>query len=82
MGTWHPTEAELTESAGADERLLTLLGLRGQHPSAHPPQSEGTSGKARVQLRRPGKRGPARDSLEEVSGGETIHLSAEEQVAR
>ncbi len=75
------SEAELTESAGADERLLTLLGLRGQHPSAHPPQPEGTPRKAKVQLRRPGKRGPGRDSLEEVNGGETINLSGEEQVA-
>ena len=75
------SEAELAESAGADERLLTLLGLRGQRPSAKQPQPEDTSHKASTKLRRPGKRGPGRDSLEEVQGGETADVPGEEQVA-
>ncbi len=75
------SEAELTESAGADERLLTLLGLRGQRPSAKQPQPEDTPHKASTKLRRPGKRGPGRDSLEEVNGGETADVPGEEQVA-
>jgi hypothetical protein len=75
------SEAELTESAGADERLLTLLGLREQRPSAKQPQPEETPHKASTKLRRPGKRGPSRDSLEEVHGGETADVPGEEQVA-
>ncbi len=75
------SEAELTESAGADERLLTLLGLRGQRPSAKQPQPEDTPHKASTKLRRPGKRGPGRDSLEEVNGGKTADVPGEEQVA-
>ncbi len=75
------SEAELTESAGADERLLTLLGLRGQRPSVKQPQPEDAPHKASTKFRRPGKRGSGRDSLEEVHGGETADLPSEEQVA-
>jgi hypothetical protein len=75
------SEAELTESAGADERLLTLLGLRGQRPGVKQPHPEDTPHKASSKLRRPGKRGPGRDSLEEVNGGETADVPGEEQVA-
>ncbi|HEY6408799.1 MAG TPA: hypothetical protein VIY29_15165, partial [Ktedonobacteraceae bacterium] len=56
------SEAELTESDGADERLLTLLGLRGartaqqakartEEPSPNPKKPD-----------RPGKRSPGRDA--------------------
>ena len=72
------SEAELSESDGADERLLSLLGLRGSRSTESPvksvPSSQGRS--------RPGKRTPGRDSI----GGEidetTEELeSHEEQVA-
>lgn len=70
------SEAELTESAGADERLLTLLGLptsrsneKGEKQSSSP-QKRG----------RPGKRAPVRDAAGQE---ETLpeSLSHEEQAA-
>lgn len=72
------SEAELTEAEGADERLLTLLGLGGRQPSptkaeeppASPPKNQG----------RPGTRAPGRDTI-----GQEDHpcelLSKEEQAA-
>ncbi len=71
------SEAELAESDDADERLLTRLGLRGTrlpelqkdepHPTAKP--------------RRPGKRGPGRDSTGGADGEEVTIPSDEEQAA-
>ncbi len=75
------SEAELTESAGADERLLTLLGLRGQRPSAHSPQPEDPPHTARAQPRRPGKRGPGRDPIGEGKKDSTVPIPDEEQAA-
>jgi len=75
------SEAELTESAGADERLLTLLGLRGQRLSAHPPQPEETPHKAVAKLRRPGKRGSGRDPIGEEKKDKTVPIPDEEQAA-
>ncbi len=61
------SEAELTESDGADERLLTLLGLRGSRPA---PQSktktEEPSPKPKKQDR-PGKRSTGRDATGQES---------------
>lgn len=58
------SEAELTESEGADERLLTLLGLRGAQ--AKPSVSKVVDEEqvpARRSPGRPGKRAPGRDPL-------------------
>jgi len=74
------SEAELTESDGADERLLTLLGLRGsrtaqpakggtQEPSPKPKKPD-----------RPGKRSPGRDATgEELGKDPSEPLSGEEK---
>jgi hypothetical protein len=75
------SETELKESDGADERLLTLLGLRGQRPNAHLPQPEEPPTIAKAQPRRPGKRGPGRDPIGEGKQGNTISMPDEEQAA-
>jgi len=76
------SEAELTEHDGADERLLTLLGLRGKR-SIEPQkqQSEETSGQASTKLGEPGKRRPGRDSIGEMPETETANLPDEELAA-
>ena len=57
------SEAELTESDGADERLLTLLGLRGGRESSLPKSQEEEPGsKPKIQGRR-GTRAPGRDAI-------------------
>ena len=74
------SEAELTESDGADERLLTLLGLRGTHRLGPPkPKIDEPSPSGKKQ-NRPGKRSPDRDTAgpEEQPLGP---LSDEEQAA-
>lgn len=63
------SESELTESDGADERLLALLGLRGSHTTQSPKaKADETSPKKQD---RPGKRLPSRDATgqEEKSSG-------------
>ena len=72
------SEAELTEAEGADERLLTLLGLRGRQSSeteAEEPPSTSSKNQSR-----PGTRAPGRDSV-----GQEEHpcepFSNEEQAA-
>ena len=62
------SETELSESAGADERLLTLLGLRGQRPDASQRIQEEKQPLIPDPRGRPGKRGPVRDEI----GGATI----------
>jgi hypothetical protein len=57
------SEAELTESEGADERLLTLLGLRGgRMPQSPKTQAEEQGTKPKTQGRR-GTRAPGRDAI-------------------
>jgi len=76
------SEAELTEQDGADERLLTLLGLRGKRPTEpQKQQSEETSGQASTKLSEPGKRRPGRDSIGEMPETETANLPDEELAA-
>ncbi len=75
------SETELKESDGADERLLTLLGLRGQRPNAHLPQPEEPPTIAKAQPGRPGKRGPGRDPIGEGKQDNTISIPDEEQAA-
>jgi len=58
------SEAELAEFDGADERLLTLLGLRG--PAQKKP-TEATSRAARAKRGRTGKRDPQRDTIGEAN---------------
>jgi len=67
------SEAELAESDNADERLLTLLGLRGTRPPELQMEQQGPA----VRQRRPGKRGPGRDS----TGEEVTLPPGEEQAA-
>ena len=74
------SEAELTEADGADERLLTLLGLRGSR-KAQPSKAKTDELSASPKKQdRPGKRSPGRDATgqEEQPGAS---LSNEEKVA-
>ena len=61
------SETELTESVGADERLLTLLGLRGPQPKGVQKKQEEQKQRAPSEKQgRPGKRGPVRDEIGET----------------
>jgi type II secretory pathway predicted ATPase ExeA len=76
------SETELAESAGADERLLTLLGLRGPRSDAlQRTQAEEKPRSAYEQRGRPGKRGPVRDEMGEANEVRTATIPAEKQVA-
>jgi len=57
------SETELAESAGADERLLTLLGLRGPRSDTSQPMQEEKQPSSPHPQGRPGKRGPVRDEI-------------------
>ncbi len=74
------SEAELMESDGADERLLTLLGLRGSRTTMQSTTKTDESSPSPKKQDRPGKRSPGRDATgrEEQSGSA---LSDEEQAA-
>jgi AAA domain-containing protein len=61
------SETELAEEAGADERLLTLLGLRGPRPDASQRMQEEKPHTTPEPPGRPGKRGPVRDELGEAT---------------
>lgn len=76
------SEAELTESEGADERLLALLGLRGSQVSLSPktPEEEQRS-KPKIRGRR-GTRAPDRDAIGSTPDENTSEpLISEEQAA-
>jgi hypothetical protein len=73
------SEAELTESGGADERLLTLLGLRGSR-TAPQAQTEEPSPKPKPQDR-PGKRSPGRDVTGQESEENPSQPLADEEKA-
>ena len=75
------SEAELTESDGADERLLTLLGLRGSRTAQ--PAKERTEEPSPTPKKpgRPGKRSPGRDVTGQESDEDPSEpLSDEEKV--
>ncbi len=76
------SEAELTESEGADERLLTLLGLRGRRESQSSKTKEDKQGSNPQRQGRPGTRLPSRDATgakpDEVA---SVSLTNEEQAA-
>jgi hypothetical protein len=72
------SEAELAESDGADERLLTLLGLRGPRT---PELQKEQQRQAKPSPRKPGKRGLGRDSTGEDGGEEATISPNEEQAA-
>jgi energy-coupling factor transporter ATP-binding protein EcfA2 len=74
------SEAELTESDGADERLLTLLGMRGSRKTGPPNTKTDEPSPSAKKHNRPGKRAPGRDATgqEEKPPG---FLSTEEQAA-
>ncbi len=75
------SEAELTESEGADERLLTLLGLRGGRESQSPKTQEEPESSPKKQGRR-GTRTPARDAIGSKPDEDTsVPLMNEEQAA-
>jgi len=74
------SEAELTEPDGADERLLTLLGMRGSRRTEPPKTKTDEPSPSGKRQNRPGKRSPSRDATgqEEQAGSS---LSNEEQAA-
>jgi len=75
------SEAELTESGGADERLLTLLGLRGSRPAPQAQaQAEEPPPKPKPQDR-PGKRSPGRDATGQESEEDPSQPLADEEKA-
>jgi energy-coupling factor transporter ATP-binding protein EcfA2 len=75
------SEAELTESGGADERLLTLLGLRGARPApAVQALTDEPSAKPKQQ-NRPGKRSPGRDATGQESEEDPSQPEASEEKA-
>lgn len=57
------SETELAESAGADERLLTLLGLRGPRSATSQRMQEEKQPSSPHPQGWPGKRGPVRDEI-------------------
>lgn len=57
------SETELAEAAGADERLLTLLGLRGPRSDTSKRMQEEKQPSPPNPQGRPGKRGPVRDEI-------------------
>jgi hypothetical protein len=57
------SETELAEATGADERLLTLLGLRGPRPATSQRLQEEKQPSSPNPQGRPGKRGPVRDEI-------------------
>jgi hypothetical protein len=76
------SETELAESVGADERLLTLLGLRGQRSTdLQREQEEAKQHPASQQRGRPGKRGPVRDEIRDANEVEATTISDKEQAA-
>jgi len=72
------SETELTEQDGADERLLTLLGLRGPR-KLEARSDEPDLKKASPQS--PGKRSPGRDRVGEEEGEDTPIPSSDDRAA-
>ncbi len=74
------SEAELTEADGADERLLTLLGLRGSRKEQSSQAKTDEPSPSPKKQDRPGKRSPGRDATEQEEQAGTS-FSDEEQAA-
>jgi hypothetical protein len=76
------SEAELTESDGADERLLTLLGLRGGRESQSPKTKVEEQGSSPKNQGRRGTRAPGRDAIgSKPDEDASAPLTNEEQAA-
>ncbi len=63
-------ETDLVEAEGADERLLTLLGLRGAEVPQVPPVPEEQEQNPPRSRKKPGKRSEGRDEIGTEPGGE------------
>jgi hypothetical protein len=76
------SEAELIESEGADERLLTLLGLRGDREVQSPKTQEDEQGSSPKKQGRRGTRAPSRDAIgSKPDEDASVPLMNEEQAA-
>ncbi len=76
------SEAELIESEGADERLLTLLGLRGSRELQSPKTQEEEQGSKPQKQGRRGTRAPGRDAIgSKPDEDASVPLMNEEQAA-
>jgi energy-coupling factor transporter ATP-binding protein EcfA2 len=73
------SEAELTESDGADERLLALLGLRGSRTA--PLSKAATEEPSPKKQDHPGKRSPGRDSTGQGTDEDTSKPILDEEKA-
>ncbi len=75
------SEAELTESDGADERLLSLVGLRSPHTTPQPKAKTDEQLPSPTRPGRPGKRSPGRDVTGQEPDEDPLQpLAGEEKV--
>src|SRR5260370_42447758 len=75
------SEAELTESDGADERLLSLVGLRSPHTTPQPKAKTDEQLPSPTRPGRPGKRSPGRELTGQEPYDDPLHpLAGEEKV--
>ena len=75
------SEAELTESDGADERLLSLVGLRSPHTTPQPKAKTDEQLPSPTRPGRPGKRSPGRDGTGQEPDEDPLQpLAGEEKV--
>ncbi len=74
------SEAELTETDGADERLLTLLGLRDARTTKQSKAKTDEPSPSSKKQNQPGKRSPGRDATGQEEQADTS-FSDEEQAA-
>src|SRR5258708_9159805 len=76
------SEAELRESEGADERLLTMLGLRSGRELQSPKTQEDEQGSSPKKQGRRGTRAPSRDAIgSKPDEDASVPLMNEEQAA-
>ncbi len=71
------SEAELMEADGADERLLTLLGLRGSRTTQPSKTKTDESSPSPKKQDRPGKRSPGRDATGQKEQSGSAHSDEE-----
>jgi hypothetical protein len=75
------SEAELTETAGADDRLLTLLGLRERHRGTTPTSAPAGEGARPAQRGTRGTPTPGRDPIGAAEHAAAPQAAAGEQAA-
>lgn len=74
------SEAELSEAPGADERLLTLLGMRGRAQAESPKTPTAAHRATPTRRGRPGTRAPSRDQAGPEENPAAPRIAAEQAV--